>query len=51
MSDTSTNKYEGKGLNVTDQQKQEKASFEKQQREAFGANGSDGRIVSSSGRR
>jgi len=38
MSDHSTNRIDGQGkLNVTDQQKQEKISFEKQQKEQFGS--------------
>ena len=45
MSDNSTNKLEGK-INVTDYQKQEKISFEKQL-----LNGSQVKGVSSSGRR
>jgi len=38
MSDNSTSKIDGKEkLNITDVQKQEKISFEKQQKELYGA--------------
>lgn len=50
MSDSSTNKVDGK-VNVTDNHKQEKASFEKAQRELYGSRADIAFNVSSSGKR
>lgn len=53
MSDNSTNKMEGK-VNVTDQQRQDKQSFEKQQKELYGSKedlGHNKGASSSNGRR